>query len=410
VIHLVQPGSSSPNLTGGFANGRRINLETRPCPTVTTSEIAGFAYWLEDDGRPVPERPEKPPYRVPAVSELPEPGPLVCASTFSGCGGSCLGYRMAGYDVRFANEIAPLPRRSYAANFGSEPDPRDVRTVTAEDVLEALGMERGELDLLDGSPPCTPFSMAGKRQRGWRVEVEHAGHKQRVDDLFLEYARLVDGLRPRAFVAENVAGLVRGAAKGYFKMIHRALSDCGYRVEARLLDAQWLGVPQQRVRLFLVGVREDVGEPAFPTPLPHRYSVRDAIPGLSLGSAEGLDLDGYAIGRELDALRPGEQSDRYFSLRRADPDRPSPTAIPPGQDGSPLGAATVAHPTERRKFTIAELKRVSGLPDDFVLEGTYGQQWAQCGNLVCPPVARAVGEALLPVLSRRREPAGANDR
>lgn len=345
-------------------------------------------------------REDKPAYRVPTMEEVratPLTG-LVAASTFSGCGGSCLGYRMAGYDVRWANELAEVPRRSYEANLGLAPDPRDVREVTAESVLEALGLERGELDLLDGSPPCTPFSMVGKRQKGWRVESVHAGKRQRVDDLFLEYARLVDGLRPRAFIAENVAGLVKGAAKGYFRMIHRALADAGYRVQARTLDAQWLGVPQTRKRVFFVGVREDQGaEPAFPSPLAYRYSVRDAIPGLTLGDPEEADISAYAIGGELETLRPGEKSDRYRSLIRAHPDRPSPTvtaAIPPGQSGTPQGAATVAHPSGRRKFTIAELKRIGSFPDDFELLGTYGQQWAQVGNCVPPLMARAVGHAV----------------
>ena len=101
---------------------------------------------------------------------------------------------------------------------------------------------------------------------------------QRTDDLFFEYARLLKGLLPKCFVAENVSGLVKGVAKGYFLEILAALKGSGYRVEAGLLDAQWLGVPQTRQRLIFVGVREDLGlPPAFPRPLPYRYSVREAL-------------------------------------------------------------------------------------------------------------------------------------
>ena len=107
-------------------------------------------------------------------------------------------------------------------------------------------------------------------------------HAQAVDDLFFDYARIIRGLQPRAFVAENVSGLVKGTAKGYFKLILRELKSCGYRVQARLLDAQWLGVPQMRQRIIFVGVREDLGlDPAFPKPLPYRYGVREAVPWIS---------------------------------------------------------------------------------------------------------------------------------
>jgi DNA (cytosine-5)-methyltransferase 1 len=340
-VWLIQEGSNNPRVSGTFAKGRRVDLEQHPAPTVTTSlGFAGFPYRLEEDGRP-PSAPARgcPPYAIPDVAEaLAAPADRTVASTFSGCGGSCLGYRLAGFEVRAAVELAEVPRRSYRENFGWEPLGLDVREMTAATLLDAAGVGVGELDLLDGSPPCTPFSTVGKRQRGWRVEVEHAGKRQRVDDLFLEFARLVDGVRPRALVAENVTGLAHGTARGYFRMVLGALRSCGYRVAARVLDAQWLGVPQRRQRVFVVGVRDDLGvEPPFPVPLGYRYSVRGALPGLRLGG--------------------------------------------------------------RERFSIPELLRIGGFPDDFVLRGTYSDQWAQIGNSVPPPVARAVGDALHRVLA-----------
>src|SRR5207248_5858022 len=129
------------------------------------------------------------------------------------------------------------------------------------------GLTAGEVDVMEGSPPCASFSTAGKRQAGWGQVRPYSDTRQRTDDLFFEFARLVRGVRPKVFVAENVSGLVKGTAKGYFKEILRALKGCGYRVEARLLDAQWLGVPQVRQRIIFVGVREDLGVgPAFPKP------------------------------------------------------------------------------------------------------------------------------------------------
>jgi DNA (cytosine-5)-methyltransferase 1 len=104
---------------------------------------------------------------------------------------------------------------------------------------------------------------------------------------------------------------------------------------------------------------------------------------------------GAAIGVEWDKLRPGESSDRYFNLVRPDPDEPVPTVT---QAGGNLGLASVTHPTERRKFTIAELRRLCGFPDDFVLTGSYGQKWERLGRAVPPPMMRAVAAALAEIL------------
>jgi DNA (cytosine-5)-methyltransferase 1 len=100
--------------------------------------------------------------------------------------------------------------------------------------------------------------------------------------------------------------------------------------------------------------------------------------------------DGYAVGRELDKLAAGEQSSRYFSLTRAPLNGPSPTVTACGGNAS---TASVAHPTERRKFAIAELRRICGFPDDFILTGTYAQQWERLGRAVPPPMMAALAAA-----------------
>jgi DNA (cytosine-5)-methyltransferase 1 len=162
----------------------------------------------------------KPPYRVPSMGEiaaLPWNG-LTVASTFSGCGGSSLGYRMAGFRVLYANEFVAAARDTYAANAAPYTvlDPRDIRTLQPADVLAALQLPAGELDVLDGSPPCASFSTAGKRQKDWGKVKTYSETAQRTDDLFFEFARILRGVQPRVFIAENVSGLVKGVAKGYF--------------------------------------------------------------------------------------------------------------------------------------------------------------------------------------------------
>src|SRR5690606_1952074 len=110
----------------------------------------------------------------------------------------------------------------------------------------------------------------------------------------------------------------------------------------------------------------------------------------------GASLDGYAIGAEWDKLKPGEQSERYFQLVRPHPDGPSPcvTASGGGAGGAGVAGSTagVTHPTERRKFSIAELRRICGFPDDFVLTGTYAQQWERLGRAVPPVMMRHIAE------------------
>jgi len=329
----------------------------------------------------------KPDYKVPSMDKiraLPWNG-FSAISTFSGGGGSSTGYRMAGFNVLWANEFIDAARDTYRANMATHTilDGRDIRQVQAIEILEAIKMQPGELDLFDGSPPCASFSTAGKRQAGWGKVKKYSDKAQRTDDLFFEYIRLLRELKPKTFVAENVSGLVKGAAKGYFIEIMRELKASGYRVACKVLDAQWLGVPQSRQRTIFVGVREDLGiDPAHPKPLPYRYSVRDCLPKDSKIEAE-TDISRFAIGAEWDKLKPGEGSVKYLNLKRTRIDGPAHCISAMG--GESAGVASVVHPTEKRKFSIAELKRICGFPDDYILTGTYAQQWERCGRSV-PPV------------------------
>ena len=374
----------------------------------------------------------KPPYSVPTMDEIaqiPWNGFNV-VSTFSGCGGSSLGYRMAGFRVLWASEFIPAAQEVYRANHPTTIlDTRDIREVTAAEILSATGLRAGDLDLFDGSPPCASFSTSGKREDGWGKVRKYSDSEQRTDDLFFEYIRILSGLQPKTFVAENVSGLVKGSAKGYFFKILSSMKSAGYRVTCRVLDAQWLGVPQQRQRTIFVGVREDLGlEPAHPTPLSYRYTVRDVLPWILKekrgGSPENwqdasrpascviareatvspsgylsggtyveaeTDLSRYCTGREWEKLNEGEQSKKYFNLIKAHTQKPSPCVL---ASGGSAGAASVTHPTERRKFSIAELKRICAFPDDFILTGTYAQQWERLGRAVPPVMMRHVAETV----------------
>ena len=341
-----------------------------PAPTITTADQKeGGAGWIMFDSKPISpaQKSDKPPYRVPLMAEiaaLPWNG-LTVVSTFSGCGGSCLGYRMAGFRVAWANDFVPAAQESYKANAAPDSflDRRDIKHIQAADILQQTGLAAGALDVFDGSPPCQAFSTAGKREKGWGKDKQYEhGAKQKNETLFTEYIRLLRGLQPKVFVAENVSGLIKGTAKGYFKEILADLKASGYQVEARLLDAQWLGVPQMRQRIIFMGVRNDLGRlPDFPKPLPYRYSVREALPWIGV-----VEKDTHGQFTPIPERRSDEPC---FTVTIASP-------------GNDLG---VPSRLGRRKFTIAELKRICAFPDDFILTGSYAQQWERLGNAV-PPV------------------------
>jgi DNA (cytosine-5)-methyltransferase 1 len=124
------------------------------------------------------------------------------------------------------------------------------------------------------------FSRAGKGKKKWGGVEEHAGAKGvKIEELSFEWVRLLGGLMPRAFSVENVPAWAEGAAKAYFHETRRRMRALGYAVKARVMDAQWHGVPQERRRLIVIGVRSDLKiEPRFPEPNAWRYSLRDALP------------------------------------------------------------------------------------------------------------------------------------
>lgn len=292
--------------------------------------------------------PTKPPYAVPRMAEIAatEWNGFAVASLFAGGGGSSLGYRMAGYRMAYVNEIVPEARQAYAANAMPYTviDGSDVRNVKGDTILDAVEALTGSrtLHVLDGSPPCQSFSTAGIRHKGWGRTMDHAdGTTQASDDLFFEYARLVAETDPWVFVAENVSGMVKGVAIGYFKTVMRALQATGrgYVVEAKLLDAQWLGVPQARQRLIFVGVRRDLAQagfrPAWPTPRKYRYTMRDALPDLG---PVGLHM----------SRGPNDPKARTVST-----DEPSPTVSAAGmsnvreyQATLPASAPALHHPDD----------------------------------------------------------------
>lgn len=319
-------------------------------------------------------------------------------STFSGAGGSCLGFEMAGYEIMWASEFVEAARDTYVLNHPNvKLDARDIREVSPLEILSACKIKRGELDVFEGSPPCSSFSTAGKREKLWGREKAYSDTRQVADDLFFEYVRLLDGLQPKVFVAENVAGLIKGVARGYFLQILDALRECGYTVKASVLNSSFLGVPQARERLIFIGVRNDLGvQPVFPKPRNPVYVLRDAIDVEALYKVDpetgrDITLDKYALGRKWKLLDEGTKAESPFLLVRSHRDKPVQTIT--AECGN-VPAAGVTHPTQCRKFTLAEVRRLSSFPDDFQLTGTFEQRWERMGRSVPPLMMKAVADTI----------------
>lgn len=302
-------------------------------------------------------------------------------STFAGCGGSSLGYQLAGYRELLAVEWDDNAVATFRLNFPDVPVYHgDIAKLSGEECMRLAGIGPGELDVLDGSPPCQGFSTAGKRK-----------FDDPRNSLFREYARLLRELQPRVFVMENVTGMVKGVMKQAYLTIIAELRACGYRAKGEVLNAMYFNVPQSRERVIIIGVRNDLGiEPTHPKPQTRPKTAEDACRGVANRTFNRpLATVATAI---WNAVKPGQNGTHYrpgyyMNSLKVDPSKPMPTIpkICPGGGGH-------MHWSERRTLTIEELKRGASFPDDFLFAGKFDDQWQRIGNSVPPNLMRAIAE------------------
>jgi len=187
------------------------------------------------------------------LKDTPQNG-LNVFSCFHGGGGSTMGYKLAGYNVLGGIEIDPKMMELYKTNH----NPKHSYLMGVKEFCEIpdkeLPNELFELDILDGSPPCSSFSMAGNREKNWgdKKKFREGQAKQVLDDLFFDFIDIAKKLQPKVVVAENVKGLIQGNARGYVKQIFKAFKDAGYSCQLFLLNAAFMGVPQSRERVFFI--------------------------------------------------------------------------------------------------------------------------------------------------------------
>ena len=182
-------------------------------------------------------------------------------SCFACGGGSTMGYKLAGFDVLGCNEIDPKMIKAYKTNH--KPKYAFLEPIQTFKLRKDLPEELYNLDILDGSPPCSSFSMAGNREKDWGKDKKfrEGQVKQKLDTLFFDFIDLAKELQPKVVIAENVKGLLQGEAKKYVRNIYKEFENAGYYCQHWLLDASKMGVPQRRERVFFICLRKDLAKP-----------------------------------------------------------------------------------------------------------------------------------------------------
>jgi DNA (cytosine-5)-methyltransferase 1 len=321
-------------------------------------------------------------------------------STFSGIGGSSQGYKQAGFNVVASVEFLDYQANNYRLNHPkTKVYQGDIRQLDPLQILSDLGLTVGELDILDGSPPCSSFSTNGIVSKGWGKVKAYGNKKQRTDDLFFEYIRFIKVIQPKVFVAENVSGLLKGASKGMFNIFLNEFKACGYKVKAKLMNSANYGVPQARERVIFIGVRDDLGlEPSFPIPLLTYITAEEALKDCPVDKSEDVSIT-EQYRKYWEKTKPGESMAegsmrcgdgyKWFSLKKLQPSRPSYTL-------TAKAFHDVTHWREPRNLYSAEMKRLQSFPDSYRLEGTSRQKMCEgLGRSVPPKMMEAIARNIM---------------
>lgn len=304
-----------------------------------------------------------------ALADLKDvpPNGIKVMSTFACGGGSSMGYKRAGCQIVAANDIDPEMAWHYRQNL----NPPNYFLCPIRDLLTAdLPPELFKLDILDGSPPCSTFSMAGSREKAWGKDkhFREGQAKQVLSDLFFDYLDLVERLKPRVAIAENVKGMILGNAKGYTKMVMARFKEIGYRPQLFLVNAADCGVPQRRERVFFVAIRDDIKALPLKLAPTHRWiSAGEATADLRAFDCSNEEINSikemtyWKNTPQGQALSVGcekiTRARSWFNNYKLSSDRPSFTLS--------STFSNFTHWSEPRRLTFREWKRLGSFPDDY---------------------------------------------
>lgn len=308
-------------------------------------------------------------WRLADLKDVPQNG-IKVMSTFACGGGSSMGYKRAGCTIVAANDIDPEMAWHYKRNL----NPPNYFLCPIRDLLTAdLPPELFNLDILDGSPPCSTFSMAGSREKAWGKDkhFREGQAKQVLSDLFFDYLDLVERLKPRVAIAENVKGMILGNAKGYAKMVMARFREIGYRPQLFLVNGADCGVPQRRERVFFVAIRDDIEAPPLMLVPQHRWiSAGEACEDLQeLTAAEKIDTKPRPLDLEWwHKTKPGDGSGYATARLETEGKRIAFTHIRLDKQtpaNSLPAADNIKHWSQCRGLTFREWKRLGSFPDDY---------------------------------------------
>lgn len=343
----------------------------------------------------------------------------IAIDLFAGAGGLSLGLRRAGFKIATALDNDPIAVKSYCEALGPHIQCAPIEEISAAEIMRRAGAAPGECDLLAGGPPCQGFSL---QRRGDRVDPRNR--------LVLDFIRMVEEVRPRFFLMENVSGLLSKHGRPFLEEFNRRVARLGYVIHIELLDASNFGVPQRRRRALLIGERAAGAEPRFRFPETvegHVRTVRDAIADLPSPPDDGSEHPHVANHYREARLSPlnverikhvpqgggrahlpehlqlachrNNAGHRHMDVYgRLAWDEPSVT-LTARFDSFTRGR--FAHPVEHRSLTVREGARIQTFPDAFRFFGNREEQARQVGNAVPPLLAQALGTAILTTLERR---------
>lgn len=294
-------------------------------------------------------------------------------SLFSGAGGLDLGFKMAGHEIIWANDLYEDAVETYRYNLGDH--------IVCEDIAKINVGEIPDCDIVIGGFPCQGFSVANIKRH--ESDERNALYKQLI--------RVVDAKKPKFFLAENVKGITNLAKGAVFKMILNDFAELGYKVSYKVLNAADYGVPQTRQRVIIVGVRNDIDfEYRFPAPTNSKSGEGNLPFWISVGEAlshiPDPDLPNDLPNHEYSKYKL--QFNGYLGHRALDPEKPAPTVTARGDNKG--GVVILPHPNGQRRMSCRELATVQSFPLNYKFSGNRSSVYRQIGNAVPPLLGYAV--------------------
>ena len=298
-------------------------------------------------------------------------------SLFSGAGGLDLGFKMAGHDIIWANDLYSDAAETYRNNLGDH--------IVCKNIFNIEASEVPECDIVIGGFPCQGFSVANIKRN----------IKDERNQLYKQLIRIITAKKPKFFLAENVKGIFSLGKGEVLKMIINDFTNIGYVVQAKLLNAADYGVPQLRQRIFIIGIRSDID-----------FMFNYPSPSHNAGGTDGLSKwvsVGEALATLPDPNKPNNIANHdysryklrfngYIGHRTINPLKPAPTVTARGDDKG--GVVVLHHPNNQRRMSCRELAMVQSFPIDYKFFGSRSSIYRQIGNAVPPLLAYAVAKQL----------------